>query len=204
MLRIISLIIPISLLFVSCNDSDNAADKVQLSKVQKQKAAIEKEIEGLKQERNKLIAITEQSIKQIKVYEKKRLAAERAEQVRIKADEIELQDLYEAKLKKIKSQQVFIWEGYIGKQFDTVKTTKGTTFNDAKVIDVNAAGISYQHSSGVSRIPFSLLGPKIENACVKTFEKQIADLKKRIANEKDERAYIREQAKKKAEQLFEN
>ena len=165
-------------------------------------AELNQQVEELKQERKKILKLNDLSLKQIELHEKKRLAAERAEQIRIKADSLELQALYNHKLEKIKQQQRFIWDGYIDKEYKELTTTDGRTYTKGKVIDVNAAGISLQHDNGISRIPFALFGEETEKLTIGDFEKQIESIKRWLHIEGEERKIIRNQAKLDAEAEF--
>ena len=160
-------------------------------------------LKELKNERHEILELNKQSLKEIETYEKMRLAAEKAEQIRIKADSLELQTLYDNKLKKIKLQQRFVWDGYIGKTYKTLTTTDGKTYTKGNVIGVDLTGMALEHQNGVSRIPFTLFGDETYKINVTDFDKQIKNLKKWLSTETEERAYIRNQARLEAEKEFE-
>lgn len=187
------------LLFTACESEEQnkpTKERVDL------KAALEKEIKQLKRERDELTQLTEQSLQQIQVLEKKRSLSERAEQIRIKADEVELSNLYASRLKKINQQQRFTWEGYHDKSYQNLVTRTGKTYTSVIILGVNHDGFNFQHSNGVSRISFSQLSKTIEDKCITQFDQQVAELKAYITSETEERLYIREQAKLEAEAEF--
>ena len=199
-----------SLLLTLCVCTSSCEYKVDQTKeekrakkeAQKEIHELQKTVNELKRERQQILELNEQSLKAIKNFENKRLAAERAEQIRIRTDELELQALYDSKLKKINLQQRFKWDGYIDKVYPELTTTDGKTYTEVKVINVDATGLALQHQNGVSRIPFALLGEEMQQENITDFEKQVEDLKKWLEIETKERKYIRENAKAEAEKEF--
>jgi len=197
----------LTLCFIS-SSCEYTLDETRKEKRAKEEAQREldemlKGIEDLRKERDQINELNKQSLKEIETYEKKRLAAERAEQIRIKADQLELQGLYDNKLKKIKQQQRFIWDGYTGKTYDSLNTTDGKTYTKGKVIGVDATGIALQHQNGVTRIPFALFGEDIQKKNITDFDKQIEALKRWLDSETEEREFIRNKAMLDAEKEFE-
>jgi hypothetical protein len=47
-----------------------------------------------------------------------------------------------------------VWADAVGRKLGKLKTTKGKAYEDAVINEVSAAGISIQHASGSSRVPF--------------------------------------------------
>lgn len=199
------LILTLCFTTISCEHkvADTKEEKRVRKNAEKEINKLQKIIEELKQERQQIIELNEQSLKEIKNYESKRLAAERAEQIRIRTDELELQALFDNKLKKIKLNQKFQWDGYIDKQYAQLPTTDGKTYTGVTVLSVDATGLSLQHQNGVSRIPFSLISAEMQKQNITAFEKQVQDLKKWFEIETQERKYIRENAKAEAQKEFE-
>jgi len=173
------------------------------NKAERERLSLNQELSELKQERDKIIQLNQQSLQEIQINESKRLASEKAEQIRLKADMLEIQSTYDHKLGKIKQAQQAVWNSYIGKEYKSLTTTNSKVYTNAKVIDVNLTGISLQHQNGVSRIPFSFFKDDTEQKAILNFAKQTKQLKQWLSSEKEERKLIRANAERNAIKSFE-
>ncbi len=201
---LLSTILTLCIFSSSCEykEYESIADRKAKREAKRDLEILQESLSELKQEREKILELNKQSLIEIETYEEKRIAAERAEQIRIEADAIELKAIYNDRLKKIQQQQRFVWDGYIGRKYDTLTTSDGKNYTNCKVTSVDATGMSLQHQNGVSRIAFNLFGAEILKSSITDFEKQIKDLKSWLTIETNDRQFIRDKAKQDAEQKF--
>jgi len=186
---LIILIGSLSLLSVSCKDTEDTSNE------NKQIHALQSQIHQLKQERDKIEALCNQSIKRLKQLEKTRELAEIAEQQRIQADAAELQALYKKRLNDIKQRQQILWNSYINKHFEIFTTRSGKTYHNVIISNIKSTGIGFIHESGTARIPFSDIDYALRKKLVINTEREIKQLKLNIEKEKALRQNIRIQAK---------
>lgn len=175
---------------------EEKSNRVQLT--EQKVALLEKEVSELEEEQARLDQIYSETLQRIKQLEKVRELAEQREAQRLTDDKIDIDFIYQKRLRFIKAEELLTWQYYIGKKYPEIHLMDGTTYKAATITNVDSKGIGFSHTIGAARIAYDKISPEHKQLikdCKTIPTKQRADLENYIVEETQARRELPSKAR---------